>query len=112
MRDLVSRDERTAGVLACDGPDVIVPDVDHDDALAGHALETVSYTPPWTEARDLDLHIWYATDDMDDVRKAFATFEFDSHQNELANHRLETSKNQLHHHRHNHSLRLAFPSPS
>ncbi len=29
--------------------------------------------------------IWYATDDMDDVRKAFATFEFDSHQNELAN---------------------------
>lgn len=29
--------------------------------------------------------IWYATDDMDDVRKAFATFEFDSHQQELAN---------------------------
>jgi hypothetical protein len=29
--------------------------------------------------------IWFATDDMDDVRKAFATFEFDSHQNELAN---------------------------
>jgi hypothetical protein len=29
--------------------------------------------------------IWYATDDMDDVRKAFATFEFNSHQNELAN---------------------------
>lgn len=29
--------------------------------------------------------IWFATDDMDDVRKAFATFEFDSHQGELAN---------------------------
>ncbi len=29
--------------------------------------------------------IWFATDDMDDVRKAFATFEFDSHQAELAN---------------------------
>ena len=28
--------------------------------------------------------IWYATDDMDDVRKAFATFEFNSHQAELA----------------------------
>ena len=28
--------------------------------------------------------IWFATDDMDDVRKAFATFEFDSHQAELA----------------------------
>lgn len=28
--------------------------------------------------------IWYATDDMDDVRKAFATFEFNSHQTELA----------------------------
>jgi len=28
--------------------------------------------------------IWYATDDMDDVRKAFATFEFNSHQGELA----------------------------
>lgn len=29
--------------------------------------------------------IWYATDDLDDVSKAFATFEFDSHQGELAN---------------------------
>ena len=29
--------------------------------------------------------IWYATDDMDDVRKAFATFEFNSHQPELQN---------------------------
>ena len=29
--------------------------------------------------------LWFATDDMDDVRKAFATFEFDSHQGELAN---------------------------
>lgn len=29
--------------------------------------------------------IWFATDDMDDVRKAFATFEFNSHQAELAN---------------------------
>lgn len=29
--------------------------------------------------------IWFATDDMDDVRKAFATFEFNSHQGELAN---------------------------
>ena len=29
--------------------------------------------------------IWYATDDVDDVSKAFATFEFDSHQGELAN---------------------------
>jgi len=29
--------------------------------------------------------IWYATDDVDDVSKAFATFEFDSHQAELAN---------------------------
>lgn len=29
--------------------------------------------------------IWFATDDMDDVRKAFATFEFNSHQDELAN---------------------------
>ena len=29
--------------------------------------------------------IWFATDDMDDVRKAFATFEFNSHQTELAN---------------------------
>lgn len=28
--------------------------------------------------------IWFATDDMDDVRKAFATFEFNSHQAELA----------------------------
>lgn len=28
--------------------------------------------------------IWYATDDTDDVRKAFTTFEFDSHQQELA----------------------------
>lgn len=28
--------------------------------------------------------IWYATDDMDDVRKAFATFEFNSHQGELS----------------------------
>lgn len=28
--------------------------------------------------------IWFATDDMDDVRKAFATFEFNSHQGELA----------------------------
>jgi hypothetical protein len=28
--------------------------------------------------------IWFATDDMDDVRKAFATFEFDSHQAELS----------------------------
>jgi hypothetical protein len=28
--------------------------------------------------------IWYATDDIDDVRKAFSTFEFNSHQNELA----------------------------
>lgn len=28
--------------------------------------------------------IWYATDEIDDVRKAFATFEFDSHQEELA----------------------------
>ncbi len=28
--------------------------------------------------------IWFATDDMDDVRKAFATFQFDSHQGELA----------------------------
>lgn len=27
--------------------------------------------------------IWFATDDMDDVRKAFATFEFNSHQPEL-----------------------------
>lgn len=46
-----------------DCPAATAPDVDLDDALAGHALETVSYTPPWTEARDLDLHIWYATDD-------------------------------------------------
>jgi hypothetical protein len=29
--------------------------------------------------------IWYATDDVDDVSKAFATFEFNSHQGELAN---------------------------
>jgi len=29
--------------------------------------------------------IWFATDDLDDVRKAFATFEFNSHQAELAN---------------------------
>jgi hypothetical protein len=29
--------------------------------------------------------IWYATDDLDDVRKAFASFEFNSHQAELAN---------------------------
>lgn len=29
--------------------------------------------------------IWYATDDVDDVSKAFATFEFSSHQGELAN---------------------------
>ena len=29
--------------------------------------------------------IWFATDDMDDVRKAFATFEFNSHQDELSN---------------------------
>jgi hypothetical protein len=29
--------------------------------------------------------IWYATDDLDDVRKAFASFEFNSHQGELAN---------------------------
>jgi len=29
--------------------------------------------------------IWYATDDVDDVRKAFTTFEFNSHQEELAN---------------------------
>jgi hypothetical protein len=29
--------------------------------------------------------IWYATDDLDDVRKAFATFEFNSHQGELSN---------------------------
>lgn len=29
--------------------------------------------------------IWYATDDVDDVRKAFTTFEFNSHQAELAN---------------------------
>ena len=28
--------------------------------------------------------IWFATDDMDDVRKSFATFEFDSHQAELS----------------------------
>lgn len=28
--------------------------------------------------------IWYATDDVDDVRKAFTTFEFNSHQTELA----------------------------
>jgi hypothetical protein len=28
--------------------------------------------------------IWYATDDIDDVRKAFSTFEFNSHQTELA----------------------------
>ena len=28
--------------------------------------------------------IWYATDDIDDVHKAFATFEFNSHQAELA----------------------------
>ena len=28
--------------------------------------------------------IWYATDDIDDVRKAFSTFEFNSHQVELA----------------------------
>ena len=28
--------------------------------------------------------IWYATDELDDVRKAFATFEFNSHQEELA----------------------------
>lgn len=28
--------------------------------------------------------IWYATDDIDDVRKAFTTFEFNSHQQELA----------------------------
>lgn len=28
--------------------------------------------------------IWFATDDMDDVRKSFATFEFNSHQEELA----------------------------
>lgn len=29
--------------------------------------------------------IWYATDDTEDVSKAFATFEFNSHQGELAN---------------------------
>jgi hypothetical protein len=29
--------------------------------------------------------IWYATDDVEDVSKAFATFEFNSHQEELAN---------------------------
>lgn len=29
--------------------------------------------------------IWYATDDVDDVSKTFATFEFNSHQAELAN---------------------------
>lgn len=29
--------------------------------------------------------IWYATDDVDDVSKAFSTFEFNSHQAELAN---------------------------
>lgn len=29
--------------------------------------------------------IWWATDEIDDVRKAFATFEFDSRQGELAN---------------------------
>ncbi|NBT76825.1 MAG: hypothetical protein EBT15_12870, partial [Betaproteobacteria bacterium] len=29
--------------------------------------------------------IWWATDELDDVRKAFATFEFNSHQDELAN---------------------------
>ena len=29
--------------------------------------------------------IWWATDEIDDVRKAFATFEFNSHQEELAN---------------------------
>lgn len=29
--------------------------------------------------------IWYATDDIDDVRKAFTAFEFNSHQDELAN---------------------------
>lgn len=28
--------------------------------------------------------IWFATDDMDDVRKSFATFEFSSHQQELS----------------------------
>lgn len=28
--------------------------------------------------------IWYATDDIDDVRKAFTAFEFNSHQEELA----------------------------
>lgn len=28
--------------------------------------------------------IWYATDDIDDVRKAFTSFEFNSHQKELA----------------------------
>jgi hypothetical protein len=28
--------------------------------------------------------IWYATDDLDDVRKAFASFEFNSHQSEMA----------------------------
>ena len=28
--------------------------------------------------------IWFATDDMDDVRKSFATFEFNSHQQELS----------------------------
>lgn len=28
--------------------------------------------------------IWYATDDVDDVSKAFSTFEFNSHQGELA----------------------------
>jgi len=28
--------------------------------------------------------IWYAQDDVDDVRKAFTTFEFNSHQSELA----------------------------
>lgn len=28
--------------------------------------------------------VWYATDDVDDVSKAFATFEFNSHQAELA----------------------------
>lgn len=28
--------------------------------------------------------IWFATDDMDDVRKSFATFEFNSHQKELS----------------------------
>jgi hypothetical protein len=28
--------------------------------------------------------IWFATDDIDDVRKAFTSFEFNSHQNELS----------------------------